>query len=230
MTDACKARETMVERQLEIRGVQDPRVLAAMREVPREAFVPESLREYAYQDRPLPIGCGQTISQPYIVALMIEAAALRESDRVLEIGAGSGYAAAVMSRIAAQVYAIERIEELAVAADERLRRLGYANVELRTGDGTCGWAEAAPFDAILVAAAGPAVPPPLAEQLAVGGRLVMPVDEEPFGQRLVRVTRTGEDEFAQRSLCGVAFVPLIGAHGWAEPTRNAPSAPPTVGL
>jgi len=230
MTDAHEARESMVERQLEMRGVHDPRVLAAMREVPREAFVPESLRDYAYQDRPLPIGCGQTISQPYIVALMVEAAGLRETDRVLEIGAGSGYAAAVMSRIAARVCAVERIAELAEAAAERLQRLGYANVEVRAGDGTWGWAEAAPFDAILVAAAGPAVPPPLAEQLAVGGRLVMPVDEEPYGQRLVRVTRSGPDDFTQRPLCGVAFVPLIGAHGWADPTRNEPPAPPTVGL
>lgn len=230
MSDAFEAREMMVDRQLASRGVRDARVLAAMREVPREAFVPESLREFAYQDRPLPIGCGQTISQPYIVALMIEAAALRATDRALEIGAGSGYAAAVMSRLAARVYAIERIEELAAAAAERLQRLGYANVELRAGDGTCGWAEAAPFDAILVAAAGPAVPPPLAEQLTIGGRLVMPVDDEPFGQRLVRVTRVGEDEFTQQSLCGVAFVPLIGAHGWADPTRRPPPAPPTVGV
>lgn len=229
MTDTREAREKMVERQLEIRGVRDPRVLAAMREVPREAFVPEGLQDFAYQDRPLPIGCGQTISQPYIVALMIEAAGLRESDRVLEIGAGSGYAAAVMSRIAGEVYAVERIEELAFAASERLRKLGYANVEVRAGDGTWGWAEAAPFAAILVAAAGPAVPPPLAEQLAVGGRLVMPVDDEPFGQRLVKVTRTGPDDFTQRTLCGVAFVPLVGAHGWADPTRNEPPAPPRVG-
>lgn len=230
MSDASEARMNMVERQLELRGVRDPRVLAAMREVPREAFVPEGLQEYAYQDRPLPIGCGQTISQPYIVAVMIEAATLRETDRVLEIGVGSGYAAAVVSRIAAQVYAIDRIAELAAAAAQRLQRLGYDNIAVRAGDGTCGWAEAAPFDAILVAAAGPAVPPPLAEQLAVGGRLVMPVDEEPFGQRLVRVTRAGLDDFTQRNLCGVAFVPLIGAHGWADPTRRGPPPPPTVGL
>jgi protein-L-isoaspartate(D-aspartate) O-methyltransferase len=230
MTDAREARENMIERQLAMRGVQDQRVLTAMRQVPREAFVPATVQDYAYQDRPLPIGCGQTISQPYIVALMIEAASLRETDRVLEIGAGSGYAAAVMSRIAARVYAVERIAELATAAAERLLRLGYANIEMRAADGTWGWPEAAPFDAILVAAAGPAVPPPLAEQLAVGGRLVMPVDDEPFGQRLVRVTRAGPDDFTQRNLCGVAFVPLIGAHGWAEPTRKDPPAPPTVDL
>ncbi|CAN7406321.1 protein-L-isoaspartate(D-aspartate) O-methyltransferase [Phenylobacterium sp. LjRoot219] len=230
MTDAFEARELMVERQLAGRGVSDARVLAAMREVPRDAFVPDTLREFAYADRPLPIGCGQTISQPYIVALMIEAAGLRPGDRVLEIGAGSGYAAAVMSRIAARVYAIERVEALAVAAAERLQRLGYDTVEMRVGDGTCGWAEAAPFDAILVAASGPAVPPPLADQLQVGGRLVMPVDEDPYGQRLVKVVRRGPDDFTEQGLCGVAFVPLIGAHGWAEPTRNTSPTPPTVGL
>lgn len=228
MWDARDARQAMVERQLAARGVRDARVLAAMGETPREAFVPESLREFAYQDRPLPIGCGQTISQPFIVALMIEAAGLAPGARALEIGAGSGYAAAVMGRIAERVYAIERIEELAAAAAERLRALGYVNVEVRAGDGTCGWPEAAPFDAILVAAAGPTAPPPLMDQLRIGGRLVMPLDEEPFGQRLVRITRRDADEFAKESLCGVAFVPLIGAHAWAEPTRKFPSAPPPV--
>jgi protein-L-isoaspartate(D-aspartate) O-methyltransferase len=228
--DALEARDLMVERQLAGRGVRDARVLAAMRETPREAFVPESLSEHAYEDRPLPIGCGQTISQPFIVALMLEAAGLQPGERALEIGAGSGYAAAVMSRLCARVYAVERVEALATAAAERLRRLGYDTVELRAGDGTCGWAEAAPFDAILVAASGPAVPPPLADQLKIGGRLVMPVDDDPYGQRLVKVVRTGPDDFTEQVLCGVAFVPLIGAHGWAEPTRTAPPAPPSVGI
>jgi protein-L-isoaspartate(D-aspartate) O-methyltransferase len=156
--DMSLARERMVERQIAQRGVRDPHVTEAMREVPREAFVPEGLQEFAYEDAPLPIEAGQTISQPYIVALMIAAAEIQPGDRVLEIGAGSGYAAAVMSRIAERVYAIERHEDLTDQARERLRRLGYDNVEVRTGDGTHGWPDAAPFDAILAAAGGPAIP------------------------------------------------------------------------
>src|SRR5882724_7160045 len=178
MPDRARARNQMVTTQIARRGVRDPQVLEAMRSVPREIFVGPGFEEFAYEDGPLPIGQEQTISQPYIVALMIEAAELKPGDRVLEVGAGSGYAAAVMSRIAARVYAIERLETLVDAARRRLEKLGHGNIELRVGDGTRGWPEAAPFDAILVAASGPEVPSALKEQLAIGGRLVIPVGEE----------------------------------------------------
>ena len=224
MLDVDHAREQMIERQLARRGVDDPHVLEAMRQVPREAFVPEGLREFAYDDAPLPIEAGQTISQPYIVGLMIQAAGIRPGDRVLEVGAGSGYAAAVMSRIADQVFSIERHGELTRLARQRLRRLGYDNVELRTGDGTRGWAEEGPFDAILAAAGGPAIPQSLKEQLDLGGRLIMPVGDEEGGQRLIRVTRTGATRFEEDDLGGVRFVPLIGEQGWpdAEAARRPP--------
>jgi protein-L-isoaspartate(D-aspartate) O-methyltransferase len=222
MFDLATDRDRMVDRQLARRGLRDRYVLAAMRQVPREIFVPESLREFAYEDSALPIEAGQTISQPYIVALMIAAAEIQPGDRVLEIGAGSGYAAAVMSRIAERVYAIERIDELTRLAAERLNRLGYDNVELRTGDGTRGWPEAAPFDAILAAAGGPAIPQTLKKQLDVGGRLVMPVGETPRDQRLIKVTRTSAVDFEQADLGRVAFVPLIGEHGWTEADETPP--------
>jgi protein-L-isoaspartate(D-aspartate) O-methyltransferase len=210
------ARQMMVDRQVVGRGVQDRRVLAAMREVPREAFVPQGLQEFAYEDSPLPIEAGQTISQPYIVALMLEAAQIDAGDRVLEVGAGSGYAAGVASRIAGRVYAIERHDALAKLAASRLARLGYDNVEVRTGDGTRGWSEAAPFDAILVAAGGPRVPEALKAQLAIGGRMVIPVGEAQTDQRLIRVTRTGQSRFVEDDLGGVTFVPLIGEEGWID--------------
>jgi protein-L-isoaspartate(D-aspartate) O-methyltransferase len=219
MPDMSLARERMVERQIAGRGMRDTYVAEAMREVPREAFVPEGLQEFAYEDSPLPIEAGQTISQPYIVALMIEAAEIRPGDRVLEIGAGSGYAAAVISRIAERVYAIERHDALTRLAAERLTRLGYDNVEIRTGDGTRGWPEEAPFDAILAAAGGPAIPQTLKDQLDIGGRLVMPVGETQREQRLVKVTRTDATHFEEEDLGGVMFVPLIGEHGWAETRR-----------
>lgn len=218
--DLAHERERMVERQVARRGVRDSRVLEAMREVPREVFVPEGLEEFAYEDTPLPIEAGQTISQPYIVGAMLEAAAIRPGDHVLEIGAGSGYAAAVMSRIAGRVYTIERHEALSKLALERMQRLGYDNVEVRTGDGTKGWSEAAPFDAILVAAGGPAIPQTLKHQLAIGGRLVMPVGECQREQRLVKVTRTEAAHFKEENLGEVRFVPLIGEHGWAEEART----------
>lgn len=213
MTETDALRETMVERQIAARGISDPALLDAMREVPREAFVPEGMREFAYEDSPLPIEAGQTISQPYIVALMIEAARIGHDDRVLEIGLGSGYAAAVMSRIARRVHAIDRHAELTDLARERMARLGYDNVVIRTADGTNGWPENAPFDVILVAAGGPQVPEPLCRQLAIGGRLVIPVGDA-VQQSLMRVTRTGEDSFDKEDLGAVRFVPLIGAHGW----------------
>jgi protein-L-isoaspartate(D-aspartate) O-methyltransferase len=207
-----KRREAMI-RLIAARGVTDPHVLEAMRTVPREAFVPEPLAAFAYEDAPLPIEAGQTISQPFIVALMIEAAAIQPGDCVLEIGAGSGYSAAVMSRIADRVHAIDRHQELADLASERLARLGYDNVVIQTGDGTKGWPEKAPFDVIVVTAGGPSVPRPLCEQLAIGGRLIIPVGDADQ-QNLLRITRTGPDDFEETDLGGVRFVPLIGAHGW----------------
>jgi protein-L-isoaspartate(D-aspartate) O-methyltransferase len=204
----------MVERQILGRGVRDERVLEAMRTVPREAFLPESLAELAYDDTPLPIEEEQTISQPYIVALMAEALELKPADRVLEIGAGSGYAAAVLSRVAREVYTVERHGSLAGLARERLRRLGYGNVQVLHGDGTLGWPEHAPYDAIVVAAGGPDVPRSLQEQLAPGGRLVIPIGSDPRTQELIRVRRTGPDQWEREDLGAVRFVPLVGAQGW----------------
>jgi protein-L-isoaspartate(D-aspartate) O-methyltransferase len=203
----------MVDRQIAGRGVSDPRLLAALREVPREAFVESGAEELAYDDGALPIGGGQTISQPYIVALMIEAAAIGPDGVVLEVGAGSGYAAAVVSRMADRVHAIERLPALAEAARRRFAELGYDNIDLRVGDGTLGLPEAAPFDAILVAAGAREVPQALKRQLAPGGRLVVPVGGS-CRQTLLKVTRRGESDFVQEDLGAVAFVPLIGEQGW----------------
>jgi protein-L-isoaspartate(D-aspartate) O-methyltransferase len=211
--DFDSLRQAMVEHQIAGRGVRDERVLEAMRTVPREAFVPEPLAEQAHDDTPLPIGAEQTISQPYIVALMAEALEIRPGDRVLEVGAGSGYAAAVLARLAGEVYAVERHESLAREARERLAGLGIQNVQVAHGDGTLGWAEHAPYDAIAVAAGGPEVPPALLEQLAVGGRLVIPIGPEPRTQELVRVRRQG-GRTVREDLGPVRFVPLIGAQGW----------------
>jgi protein-L-isoaspartate(D-aspartate) O-methyltransferase len=230
MADFSRQRERMVERQIAARGVHDRDVLDAMRTVPREEFVAEPLREFAYEDSPLPIEAGQTISQPYIVALMIEAAQIRHGDKVLEIGAGSGYAAAVMAKIADKVYAIERQPELGRIASERFARLGFDNVELMVGDGTCGWPDKAPFDAILAAAGGPDVPDVLLDQLADGGRLVMPIGRSRDSQHLVMVRRTGDRRFEQTELGAVRFVPLIGEHGWQDLTARAPAAPRTRDL
>jgi len=221
MADFGRARERMVDVQIARRGVRDGRVLEAMRRVPREAFVEPGFEEFAYEDGPLPIGEGQTISQPYIVALMIEAAEIEPGDRVLEVGAGSGYAAAVMAEIAERVCAIERHASLGEAARRRLERLGYDNIDLRLGDGTKGWPEAGPFDAILVAAGGPEVPPALTEQLAVGGRLVIPVGDQEGPQRLVKITRKSAADYEEEGLAEVAFVPLVGEGGWAEDGRRS---------
>ena len=221
MTDSYRSlRDEMVDQQIVARGVCDPRVLAAMRKVPRHEFVPEDLRESAYEDGPLPIGEGQTISQPLIVASMTEAAQLRGGERVLEIGTGSGYGAAVLAEIADEVFTIECIESLATNARATLDRLGYRNIEVLVGDGTLGWPAAAPYDAILVTAGGPYVPPSLRAQLKPGGRLVMPVGEQHFGQTLVRVTRGSDGEDRQEELSSVAFVPLIGAEGFEDATRR----------
>jgi len=203
----------MVARHIERRGVRDPGVLAAMATVPRERFVRPADRHLAYADRALPIEAGQTISQPYVVAIMTEALELRPEDRVLEIGTGSGYAAAVLGEIAAHVVTVERIAELAELATSRLHALGYANVEVHHGDGTLGWPPGAPYDAIVVTAAGPEVPPALLGQLADGGRLVMPTGRSRWEQRLLRLRRRG-DTFDREDLGGVVFVPLIGEQGW----------------
>jgi protein-L-isoaspartate(D-aspartate) O-methyltransferase len=205
--DPGRAREEMVAAQIEARGVRDPRTLAAMRKIPRHLFVPPDLAGEAYADRPLPIGQGQTISQPYIVAFMTEALGLRGGETVLEVGTGSGYQAAVLAEIAARVYTIEIVAPLAEEARERLARLGYRNVEVRAGDGYQGWPEKAPFDAVIVTAAAPRVPQPLKQQLKDGGRLVIPVGEEY--QELMVVTRRGT-AYAERRVLPVRFVPMTG--------------------
>jgi len=207
-------RETMIRDHLLGRGIHDPVVLAAMRQVPREAFVDEGMQALAYEDHPLPIAGGQTISQPYIVAYMTEALELATTDRVLEIGTGSGYAAAVLSRIVTTVHTVERLGELAGSARRRLDSLGYTNIIVHEGDGTLGWPEHAPYDAIVVTAGAPQVPQPLLDQLAIGGRLVIPVGSHADLQMLLRVRRSGEHDYRSEELCGVRFVPLIGAAGW----------------
>ncbi|MBW3552305.1 MAG: protein-L-isoaspartate(D-aspartate) O-methyltransferase [Gemmatimonadetes bacterium] len=217
------ARDRMVERHIAARGVRSEAVLDAMRTVPREAFLPPELRPYAYEDRPLPIAENQTISQPFIVALMAEAAGLRPDDTVLEVGTGSGYAAAVFSRAAAEVFTVERHATLAEEARERFEELGYGNIEVAVRDGTLGWPEHAPYDAIIVAAGGPGrIPPPLLEQLAPGGRLVIPRGETLEGQELVRVRRSEDGRsLTEEALGAVRFVPLVGAAGWTPEGRAA---------
>jgi protein-L-isoaspartate(D-aspartate) O-methyltransferase len=214
--------DQMIERQIKSRGIRDPDLLQAMRDVPREIFVPEDLREFAYDDTALPIAEGQTISQPYIVAIMIEAAGVEPGDKVLEVGAGSGYAAAVLSRIAGDVIAIERHKALADAAEVRLAELGYTNVTVIAGDGSGGLPEEAPFDAILVAARGPRLPEALKRQLKAGGRLVIPVGGEDV-QSLLCITRNGDEDWSTHVLDRVRFVPLIGAHGVSEDGTRAAS-------
>jgi protein-L-isoaspartate(D-aspartate) O-methyltransferase len=204
----------MVERLRDHYQIRDQKVLEAMRSVPRHMFVPEALQGRAYGDHALPISASQTISQPYIVARMTELLEINSTSRVLEIGAGSGYQTAVLSKIAGQVYAIERIGELAREAQIRIRQLGIYNATVKCFDGTLGWAANAPYDAILVAAGGPTVPQPLLAQLKVNGRLVLPVGESRESQRLVRVIKT-ETGSKQEDHGACAFVPLIGQHGWS---------------
>jgi len=201
----------MIREQIESRGVTDERVLAAMRKVPRHEFVPERWVDSAYDDGPLPIGYDQTISQPYIVALMTELLRLTPQSRVLEVGTGSGYQAAVLAEIVREVYSVEIIEPLATAAAERLKRLGYDQVRVKLGDGYLGWPEHAPFDAIIVTAGAAHVPPPLVEQLKPGGRMAIPIGEVPGEQSLLLVEKSVDGKVAERTIAPVAFVPLTRA-------------------
>ena len=214
MTDFSKARLKMVEEQLIARGIKDPRVIAAMKKVPRHLFVEEALQSQAYSDHPLPIGEKKTISQPYMVALMTEALQLKGNEKVLEIGSGSGYQTAVLAELAEKVFSVERIRSLAIRARNLLISLGYFNVEIKIFDGTYGWEEMGPYDAIIVTAGAPDIPQPLIDQLAVGGRLVIPVGDASV-QDLFRVTRT-EEGIKKEDLGGCRFVKLIGKFGWID--------------
>jgi len=217
-TEYTPQRAEMVEKQLRRRGIEDHCVLGAMLAVPRHEFVAEELRARAYDDVPLPIGGGQTISQPYIVAAMTAALRLQPTDRALEIGAGCGYQAAVLSLLAKEVFTIERRAELASAASEKLDRLGYLNVHVHCGDGTLGLPEFAPFDAILVAAAAPAAPQPLLAQLAEGGRMIIPVGDSDNQELQLIEKRAGK--FSTKMLEGCRFVPLVGHHAWQKPPER----------
>ena len=216
LTDFTREREAMVDRHLRRRGITDKHILDAFLEVPREEFISSEFQHLAYGDHPLPIQAGQTISQPYIVGLMIEAAGIKPGDKVLEVGAGSGYAAAVISRIAGKVIGIERQSELVPIARQRIEKLGYDNVNIVEGDGTRGCPDEAPFDAILAAASGSHVPKALLEQLKPGGRVVMPVGDPGWVQKLVKVTKQPDGTFDTQDLGAVRFVPLIGEAGWEE--------------
>ncbi|MEW5772068.1 MAG: protein-L-isoaspartate(D-aspartate) O-methyltransferase [Thermodesulfobacteriota bacterium] len=208
-----RSRERMVREQIEARGVRDPAVLAAMSKVPRHLFVQEALHAQAYADNPVPIGHGQTISQPYIVALMSDMLQVAPGMRVLEIGTGSGYQAAVLAELGAEVYTVERIRELHQEARKRLTRMRYLNIRLKLDDGTLGWPEHAPYDRIMVTAGGPYVPPPLLDQLADPGLLIMPVGRSRRDQDLVLVRKEG-GSLSEERRGGVVFVDLVGAHGW----------------
>jgi protein-L-isoaspartate(D-aspartate) O-methyltransferase len=212
--DLVKARMRMVDEQIIARGIRDPKVIAAMRKVPRHRFVEEALQNQAYSDHPLPIGEKQTISQPFMVALMTEAMQLKGMEKVLEIGTGSGYQTAILAEIAFKVFSVERVRSLTIQARKLLYDLGYLNVEIKFSDGTLGWVEESPFDAIIVTAGSPGIPHPLVDQLVVGGRLVIPIGG-PADQELVRITRT-EEGTKREDLGGCRFVKLIGEHGWEE--------------
>jgi protein-L-isoaspartate(D-aspartate) O-methyltransferase len=219
MDEFTLPRKRMTEQLREHYKIADERVLDAMNRVPRHLFVSEALRSQAYKDNALPIAAGQTISQPFIVARMTELLELKGNERVLEIGAGSGYQTAILSLLAKRVYSIERVPELAAALKEKVIKIGLRNVSVRCSDGTTGWPIYSPFDAILVAAGGPEVPQPLVDQLAIGGRLVIPIGQTKNSQRLVKVTRT--DKGVESSDAGpCAFVPLIGEHAWKEASNN----------
>lgn len=220
MADYAKQREDMVYYQVERRGVKSKLILAAMRRVPREEFLPKGQAHLAYDDTPLPIGQGQTISQPFIVGFMADALELKGGEKILEIGTGSGYAAAVLAEIVAEVYTIERIQGLADMARSVLEGLGYDNVHVEHGDGTLGCPEQAPFDGIIVTAGAPDVPAALRHQLKIGGHLVIPVGKSYSYQQLLRITRVSEDDFESEKLMPVRFVPLVGEEGWSS-ERNS---------
>lgn len=213
--DFAKMRKEMVERQIAWRGVKDPATLKAFLNVPREVFVSDQLKPYAYDDNPLPIGEGQTISQPYIVALMAQAAELNSQASVLEIGTGSGYSAAILAQMAKEVYTIERIANLGEEAKQKFNALGYKNIHVKIANGTLGWADAAPFDAIVVTAGAPVVPESLIRQLKPAGRMIIPVGDS-LSQQLLRLRKVSEDDYTQEILEFVRFVPLIGQEGWEE--------------
>ena len=219
-TGYVAARAAMVEHQLRRRGIIEQPILDAFLNVPREWFVGPDDAEFAYGDHPLPIAAGQTISQPYIVALMVQAAQIAAGDVVLEVGAGSGYVAAVIGRIAGKVIAVERQHDLVADARERLARLNLDNVAIVEGDGTTGWPDEAPYDAIVAAASGSHVPQALLDQLKPGGRIVMPLGDHRAAQQLIKVTKRGDGSLEEESLGAVRFVPLIGEEGWSDAGRH----------
>jgi len=208
-------REWMVRDQIEARGIKDKRLLKVMRKIPRHLFVDEALRNQAYNDYPLPIGEGQTISQPYIVALMTEALELKGQEKVLEIGTGSGYQTAILAELAQSVFTIERVPTLMQRAKAILDSLGYFNVAYKTGNGTLGWPEVAPFQGIIVTAAAPEIPQPYVEQLDIGGKLVIPLGDK-FSQVLYKIIKLPDGRIKKQYLCGCRFVPLVGIYGWSE--------------
>ncbi|MCM8824236.1 MAG: protein-L-isoaspartate(D-aspartate) O-methyltransferase [Candidatus Omnitrophica bacterium] len=207
-------REQMVARQLKSRGINDDKLLYAFSKIPRELFVPQDKRAYAYDDSPLPIGLEQTISQPYIVAVMTQALKIKENDKVLEIGTGSGYQSAILAELGAKVYSVERLLDLSKRAKEVLDYLGY-RVNLKVGDGTLGWLEFSPYDKIIVTAAGDRIPQPLFEQLKIGGRMVIPLGER-FSQNLTVIDKLSKKEMRKEVICGCIFVPLIGDYGYKD--------------
>ena len=214
-TDYSVLRNLMVEEQLIPRGILDKRVLAAFRSVPRHEFVGKDLAQSAYNDYPLPIGQMQTISQPYMVALMTESLKLKGGEKILEIGTGSGYQSAILAELAKEVYSVERFKELADSSSEMIKKLGYSNVHIKTGDGTLGWEEFAPYDGIVVTAGAPGLPASLIRQLKDGGRLLIPIGTDGFGQILTLVEKLGKS-VRTSELCGCMFVPLIGKEGWTK--------------
>lgn len=216
-------RKQMIDHQLVARGLRDQTVLNALSAVLREKFISKDLVEFAYNDSPLPIAARQTISQPYIVALMTAALELKPDNRVLEVGTGSGYAAAVLAEIVKKVYTIERLKILANAARKRLNALDYKNIYVLSGDGTLGWPQHAPFDAIVVTAGGPEVPETLKQQMTIGGRLVIPIGVSTQAQKLIRIRRINEDKYKEEELESVRFVPLIGAAGWEDEETVLPA-------
>ncbi len=211
-------RENMLSVQIKARGINGKEVLTALRKIPRHLFIPEQQREYAYEDFPLPIGESQTISQPYMVALMTQALNLKKHEKVLEIGTGSGYQSAVLSRIAKEVYTVEKIESLGLKSEKIFKELGHKNIKVKIGDGTEGWSEHAPYDGIIVTAGSPQMPKPLIEQLSENGRIVIPIGNS-FSQDLI-VARKTKGELTQRTICGCMFVPLIGKYGWDNNKLN----------